>query len=55
MEIPMLSVVKRNISIDPLGECDLKQLQDELLGLVLSIEVATRHCEVEGLYLIEVC
>jgi hypothetical protein len=51
----MLSVVKRNISIDPLGVCDLKQLLNELLGLVLSIEAATQHCEVEGLYLIEVC
>jgi hypothetical protein len=41
MQITMSSVVERDIEIDPLGVCDLKQLGYKLLSPVLSIEVAT--------------
>jgi hypothetical protein len=53
MEVSVSSVVERNVSVNPLGVCDLEQFQNELLGPVLPVEIATRHCEVEGLYCVE--
>jgi hypothetical protein len=37
MQITVSSVMERDIAIDPLGVCDLKQLENKLLGPVLSI------------------
>ncbi len=41
MEIPMSSVVERNVSVNTLGVCDLLQFQNELLSPVLLVEIAT--------------